>query len=385
MLDLTVDFCGINLANPLVVAPAGITETADRIKRCEDGGAGAAVMKSYFEHELLRRSPTPRFRLIRRYLGPYQAATLYSFEQASGYGLAEYADQIRRAKESCTMPVLGSIACVTLEHWQQAAAICQQAGADGLELNVSCPHGPQAMGQMDTAQLMIEALDAARQGAGQIPLILKVSPQLDNPTATVRALAEAGANGVVMFNRFTGLEIDLKAEQPVMHGGYAGHGGPWALHYVLRWIASTYPTVDIPIAASGGVSTGEDVAKLLLAGATVVQTCSAVVLRGYDYVGRLVDELHEFMEQKGYQALAEFRGKVCERIRTNEQIQRAQDCVAQIDAAYCTACDACQTVCIYDAVTRQEDTYRISPAACQGCGLCAAVCPAEAIQMIPLS
>ena len=385
MPNLATDFCGLQLRNPIVVAPAGITGTAERLKRCEDGGAGAAVMKSYFEYELLRQSPTPRFSIIHRQLGPHQATTLYSFEQASPYGLQEYAEEIRRAKEACTIPILGSIGCVTAEHWHQAATACRQAGADGLELNVSCPHGAHAMAQMKMSDAMIEALDAAREGADRMPLILKVSPQLDNPAATVHTLAAAGAEAVVMFNRFTGLEIDLDSEQPIMHRGYAGHGGPWALQYVLRWISQTYPgLVGIPIAASGGVATGDDVAKLVLAGATVVQACSAIVLRGYQYIGQLVDGLREFMDRKGYESLSDFRGKICDRIKTNEQIQRTRDCLARIDASQCTACGTCATVCIYQAVEQEGDDYSISARACQGCGLCAELCPAAAIQMVPL-
>ncbi len=384
MADLTTDFCGIRLDNPVVVGPAGITATAERLRRCEDNGAGAAVMKSYFEHELLRQSPTPHFKVIQRRLGPYRSSTLYSFEQASPYGLQEYAQQIQAAKETCTMPILGSIDCVTPEHWRQAAAACQQAGTDGLELNVSCPHGPHAMTQMTMFEAMIAALDAARQGADRIPLILKVSPQLDNPAATVHRLNAAGTDGVVMFNRLTGLEIDLDSEQPIMHGGYAGHGGPWALHYTLRWISQTYPDLDIPIAASGGVCTGADVAKLLLAGATVVETCSAVVLQGYEYISQLVDELHQFMAKKGYESPSEFRGKICHRIQTNEQIQRARTRVAEIDASQCTACGICATVCIYRAVQQDGEDYGISAALCQGCGLCAELCPIQAIAMIPV-
>ncbi len=381
MPELTTTLAGVKLANPIVAAAAGITENADRLKRCEDAGCGAAVIKSYFEYEPARHSPTPRFRVIRHSLGKHRAFTLYSYEQANVAGLDEFCEEIARAKESCDMPIFASLNCNTDERWAEGARGAAQAGADAIELNVSCPHGTHMMAHLAMGEVMAHVVEVT-SSACDLPVIPKVTPQLDNPAGVVRHLAENGADGVVMFNRFTGLDIDLEAEAPIMHGSYAGHGGPWALQYVLRWISEASPGLSIPIAASGGVATGDDVVKLLLVGATTVETCTAIVMEGYEVVGKLLAGLERFMEEKGYDTLDEFRGKACERIIGNDDVDRLGRRYAAIDADECVNCGLCERVCIYDAPREVGNHREIDPEACDGCGLCAELCPKSCIEMV---
>lgn len=383
MADLAVQCCGLTLRNPLVAAAAGVTETADRLKRCEDAGCGAAIIKSYFEYEPARHSPTPRFAVIRDRLGRDKSFTLYSFEQANVYGLEEFAGQIAQARQSCEMPIIASLNCNTEERWQEGARLVEQAGAHAIELNVSCPHGTHVMSHADMMAEMTRALRAVKE-AVSIPAIPKLSPQLSQPGAVAHALAEAGADAVTMFNRFTGLDIDLQTQEPILHGGYAGHGGPWSIHYVLRWISDVSPGLPVPILASGGVSDGGDVAKFILAGATLVQTCTAMVMEGYEVIGKLLGGLTDFMEQHGYESLAQFRGLVCDRIKGNDDIDRVKRLTAEIDPLKCLNCGLCGRVCIYRAPVAEGRAHRIPAEACDGCGLCAQLCPAQAIAMTPL-
>lgn len=384
MADLSCESMGLKLRNPLIAAAAGITETADRLKRCEDAGIGAAIIKSYFQYEPARHSPTPRFKVIRDGLGKDRSFCLYSFEQANVYGLEEFAGQIAQAKASCEIPIIASLNCLTEERWQEGARLVEQAGADAIELNVSCPHGVQIMSHADMMGEMTQALRAVKD-ACRIPAIPKMSPQLSQPKAVAQGLADAGADGVTMFNRFTGLDIDLDTEKPIMHGGYAGHGGPWSIHYVLRWISDVSPDLPVPILASGGVSDGGDVVKLLLAGATLVQTCTAIVLQGYEVIGKLAQGLSEFMDRKGYERLEDFRGAVCTRIKGNDDIDRVKRQVARIAAEKCINCGLCARVCIYDAPRATDHgSYEIPAAKCDGCGLCIELCPVKAIDMTAL-
>ena len=384
MPDLSVQCCGLTLRNPIVAAAAGTTETADRLKRCEDAGCGAAIIKSYFQYEPARHSPTPRFSIIRDKLGRDRSFALYSFEQANVYGLDEFAGQIALAKQSCEMPIIASLNCNTEERWHESAKLVEQAGADAIELNVSCPHGTHIMSHADMMAEMTRALRAVKDSVS-IPAIPKMSPQLSQPGAVAQAMAEAGADALTLFNRFTGLDIDLETEEPIMHGGYAGHGGPWSIHYTLRWISDISPTLPVPILASGGVSDGSDVAKLILAGATLVQTCTAIVMEGYGVVGKLLSGLRDFMDQKGYATLAEFRGNACGRIKGNDDIDRVKRMVAQIDEQKCLNCGLCGRVCIYDAPVAGKHAFSIPAEACDGCGLCPQLCPASAITMVPLA
>jgi len=383
-MDLTLNTLGLTFRNPIIAAAAGTTETADRLKRCEDVGCGAAIIKSYFQYEPARHSPTPRFAVIREGLGREKSFCLYSFEQANVYGLDEFAGEIAKAKGSCEIPIIASLNCVTEERWVEGARLVEQAGADAIELNVSCPHGVHIMSHADMMAEMTRALRAVKDSV-RIPAIPKMSPQLSQPGAVAQALAEAGADGVTMFNRFTGLDIDLETEAPIMHGGYAGHGGPWAIHYVLRWISDVSPTLPIPILASGGVSDGGDVAKFILVGATLVETCTAIVMQGYEVVGKLLAGLTEFMESKGYESLADFRGAVCSRIKSNDEIDRVKRFVAEIKPGRCIEFGRCARECIYGAPRQEKNTYVIPEEACDGCGLCEQLCPSQAIAMRPLA
>ena len=383
-VDLTTDYMGVRLANPLIIASAGITETIDRLRQAEDAGAGAAVMKSWFETDVARQSPTPRFRLLRRGIPGFRSTTLYSFEQASGFDLDSYAEEVRRAKESLAMPLFASANCVSDGGWVAWSTAMEQAGADGLELNVSCPYGPQMLGQTVVADEM-QRVTRLVKATVKIPAATKLTPQLANPIAAAKAVEAAGADGLVMFNRFTGLEIDLERERPIMHGAYAGHGGAWMLQYVLRWISGAYPQVSIPIASSGGAADGDDMVKLILCGATAVETCAAVIVGGWDAVPKLLQGVAEFMESKGYASPSDFRGKVCGSILSSEEVDRRRVAAAVIDEDRCTACGVCARVCIYDAAQARNEKYGIIRDLCSGCGLCEQMCPARAVRMTPLS
>ncbi len=380
--DLSVEFCGLRLNNPLVVAPAGITETADRIKRCEDAGAGAVVMKSYFELPVARSFPTPAFKLIHRAVADQRSSTLYSYEQASRFDLADYADELSRATAACDIPVMASVMCLSEEGWREALEACTQAGAAAIEINTSCPHGAYALDQGGVVEAAAQVIRLGRS-LTDLPLIPKMSPQLTHPPSAAGALQQAGASAVVMFNRLTGLDIDLDALTPIMHGGYAGHGGPWMLHYTLRWLAATYPNLTIPIAASGGLAGAQDIVKLIAAGAQVTQTCTAVVTQGYEVITKMLRELRDLMETQGWDSPNDLRGIVCERIVAGEDVDRSRLNIASIDQEACTGCGRCHDVCIYDAVQPGE-AYWIVADACSGCGLCTQLCPAHCIEMIPV-
>ena len=381
-VDLSVQYCGLGLKNPLVISPAGITETVDRIKRCEDAGAAAVVMKSYFELPEARSFPTPAFRILARSVGPYRTSTLYSYEQASHFDIQRYGEELRRACSECDIPVLGSVMCVTSSGWQQALQVCEQAGTPAVEINTSCPHGAYALERGGIVQAAAETIELGKS-ITDLPLIAKMTPQLDDPPSAAQALQQAGAAAVVMFNRFTGLDIDLERLHPILHGGYAGHGGAWMLNYTLRWLSAAYPQLSIPIAASGGLTRGKDVLKMIAAGATVTQTCTAVVIEGYEVIEKLLREVYEVMETHGWENLADLRGIVCDRIVSGEQVHRRRTVVAKIDAAACTGCGRCAEVCIYGAVQTVEN-YSVAPDLCSGCGLCTQLCPAECIQMVPV-
>jgi len=340
LISLKTKYVGLDLETPIIVSSAGITETVERMRRCEENGAGAVVMKSLFENEISRTSPTPRFKIIKHNMGSYKTFTLFSYEQASEWGPDRYAEEVTNAKAKLKIKIIPSINCSTEGGWVSYARKMEEAGADALEINVSCPHSSITFTGKEVEKEILTAAQHVRE-AVSIPVIAKLSPQLTSPLSMVHALKDIGINGVTIFNRITGLDIDIEAEQPIMHRGYAGHGGPWAIMYPLRWISAIAPQVNIDISASGGVSSADDVIKYLLAGATTVQVCTAVYMNGYEIVQELVKGLTQFMERKGYQCIDDFRGKVCSRILGTTEIERRHLVVAQINKKIAPCKAAC--------------------------------------------
>lgn len=373
-------YCGVKLRSPVIVGSANITATMENIKACQDSGAGAVVMKSLFEKEVCRIAPTPRFALIHRKVANEKSFTLYSYEQASSWGLARYAREIERCKAELDIPIIASINCYTQEGWLNYARRIEAAGADILELNVSCPHSSVTFAGVEVESTILDVVRAVRE-AVKIPIVTKLTPQLTSPLNMVYELERLGSNGVVLFNRFTGLEIDIEAEKPIMHGAYAGHGGPWSIHLPLRWISAIRGHVKLDISGSGGVAGPEDVIKYLLAGANTVQVCTAVIMNGYKIVERLNRGLIDFMERKGYKTIDDFRGKVNAKILATEDVFREHVSRAVIDPEKCKGCGRCFDVCSHFAVEPEGDVYIIKHN-CDGCGLCPQVCPTDAISLV---
>ena len=298
-------------------------------------------------------------------------------EQASEHDIEGYGRFIEEAKAKLSIPVIASINCFTEEGWQEAALRVEEAGADAVELNLSCPHGVHLMEGRDLIEELAQTTGFVRNLV-KIPIIPKLTPQVASPLALALAVERQGANGVVAFNRFTGMEIDLENLKPIMHGGYAGHGGPWSIYYNLRWLSQIVPQLQIPLSASGGVWTGLDAAKYLLTGATTVQICSVIVAQGYGAVARITRELSAYMEKKGFANLDELRG-ASGKVLSMEEVDRRPSIVARVDEELCNGCKLCQRVCIYDAISMEGGKAKIE-SNCNGCGLCREVCPQDAIE-----
>lgn len=353
MADIRTKYLGLDLVSPLILASAGITENVERMKKAEDHGAGAVVMKSLFEDEVSRKSPTPRFQVIRRQLKDHKSTTLYSYEQASEWGPERYAEEVAKAKATLkTLKIIPSINCLTPEGWVNYAKLMEEAGADAIELNTSCPHGSITFRGGAVENTIAETVKLVKD-AVKIPVVAKISPMLTSPEALVLKLQEIGVDGVTVFNRFTGLEIDTNTEAPIMHGGYAGFGGPWAINYPLRWISQIRPKVNINIAGSSGVTCGDDVVKYLLVGCNAVQFCTAIYMYGYSIIEEFNQQLSYWMDAKGYKTIDEFRGKICDRIKGTKEVNRQRTKIACIENPPAAPCkNACPINVPVQAYTR---------------------------------
>ncbi|MBM4047506.1 MAG: dihydroorotate dehydrogenase, partial [Planctomycetes bacterium] len=197
MPSLETNYVGLKLRTPIILASAGTTEKAELMKKAEDAGAGAVVMKSLFEQEVTRVAPTPRFRVLHHNLGNLKTFTLYSYEQASIWGPERYAEEVTRAKKTVGIPVIASINCITDEGWASYARRMEQAGADALELNTSCPHGSITFRGHEVHETILKVVEIVRREV-RIPIITKLSPQLTIPLAMTKEVEKLGSNGVVI-------------------------------------------------------------------------------------------------------------------------------------------------------------------------------------------
>jgi dihydroorotate dehydrogenase (fumarate) len=380
-MNKRTSYAGIELAHPIIAASAGTTRDSDQAVKCEDSGYSAVILKSVQEEVLMRYNPFPRFAILRSGVKGYESTTFYCSEQAYYGDIDDYAETVRQSKERVSIPVIASINCLKPESWPQYASVCEQAGADAVEIVPSCPFGLLIRDPSnDNHTIAVAALKACKQ-AVSIPVIPKMTGQVANPLYTAVCLDEAGADGLTMINRSTGIEIDIETQRPILHGGLAGHGGGWALNSVLRWIIVTYPQVRTPINATGGIMTGGDVIKCLLAGARAAEIATVLYLKGYDHVQTMLAEIDAYMERKGIQTLTDIVGVAAKNMRTMDQYDRKTRYFASCDRETCTACGRCEKVCIYDAIQFVDKKPIMDRDKCDGCGLCASICRVDAIQL----
>jgi dihydroorotate dehydrogenase (fumarate) len=319
-MDLSTTYMGLKLAHPIVPSASPLSTSLDGIKRLEDAGAPALVMYSLFEEQIERE-----LQLLHYYqdhsADSHSEATSY-FPTAKQYGVEadQYADLIRKAKAATRIPIIGSLNGVTLGGWVDYATAIQDAGADALEVNVYfLPTDPEMAGPQ-VEQRYIDILREVKKHV-RIPVAMKLSPFFSAPAHTARQLAHAGADALVMFNRFYQPDIDLESLE-VSHKLVLSTSDE--LRLPLRWVSILHGRVDCDFAVTGGVHTHEDVLKSLLAGARVAFMASALLHHGPKHIGATVAALQEWLEAHEYESVNQMVGSMSQqRVRNPDAYVRA--------------------------------------------------------------
>ena len=301
---------GLELKNPLVVSSSGLTNTIQGIERSFRAGAGAVVLKSLFEeqidYELRGQKQSDE-------LSMHPEADEYIDRMGKELGPSDYLGLIREAKKRVEGPVIASVNCVSSKWWGDWARQIEDAGADALELNVAImPRGrEQSAAQIEEHFLHI--IERVRRGLG-IPIAVKLGPYFTALPHFVARLHAAGVKGLVLFNRFYQLDIDVKTMKLV--AGYQ-FSSPGEIYPTIRWTSLLSGQCECDIAASTGVSGGEDVIKLLLAGAHVVQICSTLYRNGYEHLSAMLKEIEAWMRRAKFGSIDEYRGALSQ--QTSEE------------------------------------------------------------------
>jgi len=372
-VNLQVDFAGFKLKNPIIAASAGTTKDTEHACKAEDAGCSAVILKSIQEEIVNRYNPFPRFAVIRNGISGFNSVSFMSYEQAFEGDIDKYAETILQTKRKISVPLIASLNCVNQETWAKYAVIAEQAGADAIEIVPSCPVGAFVRDAEDFYPIAANALKSVKD-VTKIPIGIKLTQQMSNPIVCSMKLEKDGADWLTMFNRTPGLQIDIDSMAPIMHKGICGHGGPWVVQSVMRWIAQTYPSVNIPISATGGVTRWEDVVRYLLSGANNVQIASLIYMKGYSVINGMITSLEEYLEKQKVNSISELVGKAANELLHLSEADRSYRYYAKVDLDKCISCGKCKDICIYNAIRFSKDNTEIDSDLCDGCGLCEQIC-----------
>lgn len=306
-MDLTTTYLGMSLKNPLVPSASPLSKSVDMSKELEDAGASALIMYSLFEEAIRAESEGMDRFLINQDTGFAEADGFLPDWHEFSTGLDLYLENLRKLKEALDIPVIASLNGVTPGGWITHAKQLEQAGADALELNVYYIAADINQSGQQVEDRYVELLKQLK-GEIKIPVNMKLSSSFSSVGNMVQRLAEAGADGVSMFNRFyqPDINIDSLRLQPSLHPSTSAE----AL-LAMRWVAILYGRVaHLSIGATGGIHTAEDVIKLLLAGADVVHLCSVLLKKGAGEIPTLLKGLEAWMEEQGFESVADMRGRM---------------------------------------------------------------------------
>lgn len=308
-MDLTTTYMGLQLKNPLVPSASPLSKDLGNIKRLEDAGASAVVMYSLFEEQIAHEQ---------RELDHFLTQGTESFQEAMSYfpatadyslGPDEYLEHIRAAKEATSIPIIGSLNGVSAGGWLEYARKIEEAGADGLELNVYYIPTSANYKAEEIENIYVEDLRRVKQ-AVKIPVAMKLSPYFSAMANMAKKLDDAGADALVLFNRFYQPDFDLDELEvvPAVNLSTSSEG-----RLPLRWIAILYGHIKANMAATTGVHTHLDALKMLMAGADVAMMCSALLHHGPQHLGTVLADLQRWMEEKEYASVAQMKGSMSQR------------------------------------------------------------------------
>lgn len=301
MIQLETHYAGLTLSSPILVASSGLTNQPTRNFEFQKAGAGAIVLKSLFEEEIELRSD----RMMQTTDLPEAADYIRNYVKYNQ--LDHYIELIQETRATCSIPIIASINCYKSDAWIDFACQIEAAGADALELNVHYLFTELNFSYDEAVRLYVSILKQVKQKV-TIPVIMKIGKYFSNIPALVNLLKYAGAQGVVLFNRYYQTDINIRTLE-LTSGEVFSQASD--LSDTLRWTAIVSGKVPgISISSSTGVHTWSDAVKCILAGATTVQVCSAVYQHGSPVITEMITQITQWMKQMSFPNLAEFRGKL---------------------------------------------------------------------------
>jgi dihydroorotate dehydrogenase (fumarate) len=306
-MDLTTTYLGLSLKSPLVPsAAAPLSDDLDNLRCLEDAGAAAIVLHSLFEEQLVREKFELHHHLEYGTESFAESLTYFPEPETFHTGPELYLEHIQAAKNALSIPIIASLNGFSPGGWTEYAKLMEEAGADAIELNLYfVPTDPEVSGAA-IETMFIDTLRDVKY-AVDIPVAVKLSPYFSNMANMAKRLDKAGADGLVLFNRF--MQPDINPEELEVEAvANLSDGGD--LRLPLRWIAILHDRIGADLAATGGIQHGRDAIKAVMAGAKVAQVCSALLRHGFPYLTKLEEEMRHWMEEYEYESLAQMRGSM---------------------------------------------------------------------------
>lgn len=306
MVDLSTSYLGLQLKNPIVASASPISKKLDGIRRLEDAGAGAVVMYSLFEEQIEHESLA---------LDHYLNLGTESFPEAQTYfpdlghynvGPEDYLKLINQAKQAVNIPVIGSLNGTTTGGWVEYAKKMELAGADALELNVYSIPTDFNLSSQEIEQVTIDLVKDVRAQI-RIPLAVKLSPFITGLPHFANQLVQAGANGLVLFNRFIQPDLDIEALEVIPNLVLSNSN---ELRLPLRWVALIYGRLQADLALTSGVHAPQDVLKAVMAGASVTMLASSLLTHGVNHISDLLRDIQSWMESFEYTSIRQMKGSM---------------------------------------------------------------------------
>jgi len=308
-MNLTTNYLGMDLKNPIVASSSPLSHTVDSIRRVEDAGAAAVVMYSLFEEQIGFDSYYIDYHLTQGIDSYAESISYFPDMQSYNVGPDQYLNLIRRAKETVNIPIIGSLNGTSVGGWTDYASLIEEAGADALELNIYyLPTHPDITG-MEVERLYLDILSAVRQ-AVTIPVAVKLSPFFSSVANMSSRLADHGADGLVLFNRFYQPDFDLENLEVAPRLVLSNSDD---LRLPLRWVAILYGRVSADLAITSGIHTSHDVIKGLMAGAKVTMMASELLQNGVRRIGQVLNELVTWLNEHEYESVMQMIGAMSQK------------------------------------------------------------------------
>lgn len=395
-VDLSINFCGVKFENPFTLAASPCTDSAEMVARAFEAGWGGAILKTTSVEEEVVELVYPMMAGLdyedKKVIG------LENIDLISERHIDQVEKDVRELKKAYRNKVVGaSIMGAKKEHWQELVRRLEAAGVDLIECSFSCPHGMPERGMGSTIgqdpELTERTARWVKEAATRVPVVIKLTPQIADITAAAEAVKRSGADGVCAINTLkslVGIDLDTFVPYPNV-GGYSAFGGfsgPAIKPVALRCVAEIAKKVDIPIAATGGITTWRDAVEFLLVGARNLQLCTAVMKSGFRIIEDLIDGLSIYLEDKGFSSVEEIVGRSLPYIVEHSRLSRAHKVRSSINREACIKCDVCYIACRdggHQAIELDEERIPVvDEEQCVGCAMCAAVCPVwDCIRMVP--